>query len=114
LYLSGIIVFSVCADFDLAAWNQIFFLWQTISDGSLIAWVAIYSIGTLKIKKLVKWVILYSFLRVLWEVICIVFGLNINNHWAVSATFCISAGLAFYLTLWKENRINKYLDSKLW
>lgn len=114
VYLFGLLGFAAtCHDFGNTFLDNSFFLWQSISEAGLLVWMTIYSIGSKFVRNKVKWVLLFSALKFIWEIVSLCTGITINNSWAVMVVFCLLVAIVAYFTFWQKNKANVWLSREL-
>lgn len=113
IYLGGLLIFSLIANFNTPFWDNSFFIWQSISECGWLVWLAIFDIGNKFVKEKVKWVLIFSSLKFLWEIISLITKVSINDSTAVTFTFVSIVILMSYLTFWQQNKANKWLSKHL-
>lgn len=113
LYVVGMAVFCLQGIDLIPFWEKSFFLWQSVCEGSLLAWVTIYYVGDYYVKKKVYWIMWFAVVKLLWEVLSLVFNIHINDDKAIAIIFLLLIAVASYLTLRKEATPNKWLSKYL-
>ena len=114
VYLMGQLGFAVTShNFGDPFLDNLFFLWQSISEAGLLVWTALYSIGNRFVRNKVKWVMLLSGLKFAWEIISLCTGVTINNSFAVMVLFSLITILVAYFTFWQKNKANVWLSREL-
>lgn len=107
-YLLGYVVFTCCDMVNPAgAWYDAYFIWQSLCDGSLLAWGVIYHYVPMKHQQIVRWPLMLSGVLFAWEIISVVTGIHINNNIAENIVHLLFLGVTTYLVYREIVRINK-------
>jgi hypothetical protein len=100
MYLVGYLAFATCAAVDpTGAWFDSYFIWQSLFDGSVFAWIVTYNYVPKREKKIVRWPMYLSVILFVWEIVSAVTGININNHIAVFVFYLLVIGVITYLVI---------------
>lgn len=112
LYLSGYLVFTTWAEFDTPFWDNVFWVWQNIAYGGVLAWGTLFSVLKNREKQKVKWVLLFSILMFVWQCISSIIGININYSPAVTVAFIVCVIVCSILTFKYDLRIFTKIKTK--
>lgn len=97
LYLSGMILFTLAADFDKDSWVTAWAIWQNIAYGSFLAFLSIFLLT--RIRQFL-WVTVYTGCLLSWELTALLTGFSIDNTYAVAVAFGLLAILCILLTVY--------------
>lgn len=97
LYIIGLTVFYVEATFDRWWWHQIYYLW----DKSLLVCFlsGIYYLVPNENKYVIRPLVLFSIIRLTWQILVTLTGWDINDAIAVAVLFTILSIICAYLTI---------------
>lgn len=97
LYVIGLTVFYVEATFERWWWHEIYYLW----DKCLLVFLfwGIHQIVPREKKRIVFPVLIFSIIRLVWQIVVSITGWEINDARAVAALFILLSALCSYLTL---------------
>lgn len=107
VYIGGLMWCYTSATFGRPFDDLIYHLWVKFTD--LMVWVSFYNILKGETRNLVRWLMLFSAIRFLWEPVSYFTGLSVNNQWAVAALFLALIGVISYLSFREFKKISKYL-----
>ena len=113
LFLLGMAVFTLAADFGTDLWDGIWAFWQNICYGSVLAWGSLYQELKGEKKSFVRPVYNYSVLLLIWEFTALFTGWSIDNELAVRIFFGITAILIGYIALKNDTRASKLFTKYL-
>lgn len=113
VYLIGLLVFATSADFGTPKWDNAFFMWQAIAETGFLTWGVIYSVGNKFVKNKVKWLLVFSGMKFLWEIVSLLTSIAINNDVVVMVCFCLLVVITSFLTFWQKNKANVWLSRQL-
>jgi hypothetical protein len=111
LYLLGYLVFTgLSIVFDLYhETDTSYFIWASISHGGLLAWIAIYFLVPIPVRKLIFKVCVFAVSLAVWEIISVVAGIPINDQWAELVVFLIVLGVISSFMFSDFRKLNNYL-----
>lgn len=94
--MMGIVVFLTIANFDNQYWKSGYYIWDKTKDTLFIT--SLYGLLP-KYRKAIRWVLMYSITRLLWEPVSIITGISVNSSAVVKALFIAWAGAISALLL---------------
>ncbi len=108
-YILGYIFFFTTAEFGISAFDNVFYVWNNMFYGSIGAFVSLYYIGGMDVKRKVKYPLLFSLVMYVWELLVLITGWDVNNPWAVMVCFLALVGVISYYAFKEFKKISKYL-----
>lgn len=111
-YVMGLLVFYVCAAFDMYYWYIIYFGWSKLFDCGLFFWLSIYYILP-KERKVIKWLLYFSVIRFLWDIQSFFTGLGVNNEVWMAILFLVLLLIAVYLSMKPDGKAATFLSKHL-
>lgn len=93
-YLTGLIVFYSLGQLSVDYWAEAYYIWDKAKDVFFIA--AIHQIVR---ARAVYWILLFSIIRLIWEIFSSITGVSINNEKAVAVLFLILAIICLVILL---------------
>lgn len=97
LYIIGLTVFYVEATFDRWWWHQIYYIWD---KGILVCFLSgIYYLVPNENKYVIRPLVLFSIIRLTWQIIVTLTGWDINDAIVVAVLFIILSIICAYLTI---------------
>lgn len=112
-YLIGLLTFYVFAVFNTMAWDLSYFGWAKIFDGGILIWGSLYYTLKKPYQNWVKWIYVFSFLRLASDVQSCFTGIGVNNTVSVAVLFVCLILIVCYLIIIDDSRLNKWLSKKL-
>lgn len=97
LIVVGLLVFTGLAMFQFEGWVRAYGLWDKAKD--FLAVLLIYDLSNKRYAKLFKPVLILLFIRLGWEVISWITGVNINNSYVVGGLFICYILYVLYQTI---------------
>lgn len=76
-------------------WHDLYYLWDKAKD--LLLFIAIFFLVHKKVRWAIKPIIVFSSIRLIWQIISSLTGLNINNTKIVGWLFIAAATISDYL-----------------
>ncbi len=113
LYMGGMMIWLSAADFGTTGWDGAYFLWDTFCKGSVLCWWCLLRYGPYEVKKCVYPVLLFSIIRLLWEILSLCTGIHINDEMPVMVLFLIAISVFSYLAFRPDGYLPKALDKRL-
>jgi len=116
-YCMGLLTFLVFANFAPEGmynkWNWLYYWWEKIFGAGFVIWLAIYIKCSSRNRVIVAPVLLYSLIRVFWDVISFFVGAHINSPIIIAILFIILLGICYWFTLREGNFADKWLSKIL-
>lgn len=109
-YLLGYLVFFTSSLFVMnEGWDRAYFIWSSLSHGGFLCWLCIWKCAPISIRKDIRPVTGVSFFISLWEIICMVTQIDVNNKWGVAALFLALISVLSYYMFKGFNKLNNYI-----
>ncbi len=108
-YLVGYLFFFTCVQFGLEKFDNIFYLWNNVSYGSILSWVCLYVVGSAEVKKKAKPLIAFSAVMYGWELVSFFTGVDVNNRVAVMVAFLLLLSVITYYVVRAFKQQKNYL-----
>lgn len=93
-YLIGLIVFYTFGQLSVDYWHDLYFIWDKAKDVFFLG--AIYQLVR---GRTVKYVLIFSIIRLIWEIFSSISGVSINNEKSVGVLFLILAIICLVILL---------------
>lgn len=100
-YVLGLLVFYFAATFDTRLWDWAYYLWD--KGFAVLVWYAIYRLSK---ERVVIPVLVFSILRLIWEIISYFTGVSVNNTRAIAIGFVLLCAICLYQTYKECSREN--------
>lgn len=113
LYLGGMVTWLAFAEFGQPAWDNAFFIWEAVAQSSLMCWLSLFFCCDVKIKKKVFPVLIFSGVKLLWEIVSAWTGIDINSEKIVMALFLMAISITTYLAFRPAGYLPKSLTKRL-
>lgn len=108
--LLGSFVFNLMGVLKEPLWRNGYYIWDKFAGCGLLMFIAAFSLMPVKERWVVRPVIIVATLRVLWVIIAILCGLDLNNQWWLALLFVCLSVSALYLSYQENSRANKWLS----
>lgn len=112
-YILGLLTFYLFASFGHRAWDISYFGWSKVFDAGILMWAVLYFHGGQQIKKMVRWLFMFSFIRILADIQYWFTGIGVNNEPTVAVVFIILISITSYLCLRPEGKAARFLSKHL-
>lgn len=116
-YCLGLLVFLIFANFAPEGlynkWNWLYYWWEKIFGAGIVVWLSVYFNCSSRERSIVAPVIIFSAIRIFWDVVSFFFGVHINSPFAVAILFIILLAICYWLTLRKGNFADRWLSKIL-
>lgn len=112
IYVLGLLAFYVFAIFNTLAWDIVYFAWNKTGDCGFIFWLALFYILP-KERKVIKWLLYFSGVRLIWDFQSFFTGLGVNNELWMAILFLLLLLLTCYLCLRPEGKAAQFLSKNL-
>lgn len=112
-YIFGLLTFYTYAVFDTRAWDIVYFGWSKIGDCGILAWIVIYYNGNKALRKVIKPLLVFSFIRLAVDVQSFFTGIGVNNEWLVALVFLlliVSMGILVFI---RESKFYRFLNKNV-
>lgn len=99
-FMGGIIIFYGFADFDQPLWASIYYVWNKTED--FVAFGCIWMLAPKNYKKIILPVVVFSAMRMTWEILALLLGQNVNSIMIVDYLFAITVVIliTLYVRKW--------------
>lgn len=112
-YILGLLTFYIFATFDTLAWDISYFGWAKVFDCGLLMWGFLYHSGSQPIRKLVKWLYFFAYVRFAADIYSFFTGDNVNNDRAIAILFLCLIFTASVLLLRDNGKPSSWLSKHL-
>lgn len=112
-YIIGLLLFYLFATFKIPYWKISYFAWAKIFDAGLLMWAVLYYSSSQPVKKVVRWLYLFAFIRLAADVQSWITGIGVNNELVVAIIFVVLITLTGYLCLLPDGKAAKFLSKHL-
>lgn len=102
-FLLGLLVFYLAATFDTRLWDWTYYLWDKSFGGGVAVWYAIYALSR---DRVAIPVLVFSIIRLIWEIISYFTGVSVNNTKYIAIGFVVLCVICLYQTYKECSREN--------
>lgn len=106
-YLIGMLTFTLFAVFTNTAWENTYYIWDSLFGQGVLSWYLIYKLSNKR--ELVAPMIALSIFLFIWEFVSMFTGLYVNNSIAVASFFLLAIGATGYYLFHPKSPVVQFL-----
>lgn len=112
-YIIGLFVFYLKAAFHIKGWATAYYLWDKSFGAGFLFWYCLYKLLPEQKKSVLSPIVLFSFIRFLWEIPSAIYNISASNSIMVAFLF-IYLTITTSILIFKPNgSIVKFLEKNI-
>lgn len=111
IFLLGMATAYLRAIDHTTGWAWFYYIWDKTAGGGFLTWFCIYKLYYRK--NVVLPIVVFTFIRFIWEIVSACTGVNVNNSIAIAVLFLVLVIVTGYLVLDEKGKASLWLTKHL-